>query len=419
MPGVNIPIHVGGDVLATSDRPKKTQRVKPKEEFDFFNDERVRAVFYQLLTAGVVGWFAWYLISNTAHNLDARGMNTGFGFINVVAGFDTDFKLIAYEPGVGTYGRIFLIGALNTLYVSALAIVASTVLGFFIGVLRLSSNWLVSKVALAYVEIFRNTPLLIQIIFWYIGVFSLLPKVKNSMDLSAGAEVLLLNNRGLYTAWPVPGDLFWMTGVAFVAAVIAVVVFRRWAQKRQDMTGQKAPTFIISAAVLVALPGTVYLLTGMPLGWDIPKLEGFNFVGGATVPPAFLALLVALTIYHAAHLAESVRAGILSVSRGQHDAALAIGLRQNRVFSLVVIPQAMPAIVPPMISLWMNVVKNSSLAIAIGYSDIVSLFMQTALNQAGYAIEMVGMTMAFYMFISLTISWLLNIYNKRVQLVER
>ncbi len=389
------------------------------EKFDFFQDERVRAVFYQLLTAGVVGWAVWYLISTTAHNLEVRGMSSGFGFLNFEAGFDTDFKLVEYVPGIGTYFDIFIIGVLNTLYISVLAILASTVLGFVIGVLRLSSNWLVSRVALAYVEIFRNTPLLIQIIFWYTGIFSLLPKIRQSYDLSGGADVILLNNRGLYMAWPVPGDLFWLTGITFIVAVIATAIFRRWAHKRQDATGQVIPTFMPSAALIIFPTGIVFAVTGSPLGWDLPMLEGFNFVGGATVPPAFLALLVALSIYHAAHLAEAVRAGILSVTRGQHDAALAIGLRQNRVFSLVVIPQAMPAIVPPMISLWMNVVKNSSLAIAIGYPDLVAVFMQTSLNQAGHAIEIVGMTMAFYMFVSLTISGLLNIYNKRVQLVER
>ena len=219
--------------------------------------------------------------------------------------------------------------------------------------------------------------------------------------------------------WPVPGDLLWMSGLALVIAVAGVLVFRRWAHKRQDKTGQIVPIFMPSAALIILLPGTVFLMTGSPVGWDIPTFEGFNFVGGSTLPPAFLALFVALTIYHAAHLAETVRAGILSVSTGQHDAARAIGLRERRVLSLVVIPQAMPAIVPPMISLWMNVVKNSSLAIAIGYPDLVAVFMQTSLNQVGHAIEIVGMTMAFYMFVSLTISWLLNIYNKRVQLVER
>jgi len=405
--------------VAVSDNKKDFVRIEPKESFGFFYDQRVRSVVYQLLTAAVVGWVAWYLVSNTAQNLESRGMNTGFGFLNVGAGFDSYFKLIPNEPGVGTYGRIFIIGALNTLYVSALAIIASTVLGFFIGVLRLSNNWLVSKVALAYVEIFRNTPLLLQVIFWYIGVFSLLPKVKKSIDLSGGAELLLLNNRGLYTVWPVPGDQLWMTGLALIIAVIAIVFLRRWARNRQSRTGQIVPTVIPSALLLILLPGAVFFITGMPLDWDIPKLAGFNFVGGANLPPSFVTLFVALSIYHAAHMAEMVRAGILSIGKGQYDAARSLGLREKRVMSLVIIPQAMPAIVPPMISNWMSTVKNSSLAIAIGYPDLVSLFMQTSLNQAGYAVELVGMTMAFYMFISLTISWLLNIYNKRIQLVER
>jgi general L-amino acid transport system permease protein len=409
----------GGFIFMVGDTRKEPVRSRPKAQFDFFHDERVRSIFYQLLTISIFSLAILYLISTTSNNLEMRGMKSGFGFLNVEAGFDPDFRLIDYEAGVGTYGDVFLIGILNTLYISLLAIITTTILGFIVGVLRLSSNWLVANVALAYVEIFRNTPLLIQIIFWYTGIFSLLPKVRESIDLSAGSEVVLLNNRGLYMPWPEPGDWLWMTGVGFIVAVITVVIYRRWAHKRQDATGQITPTFIPSAAMIILLPGIIYLMSGSPLGWDIPKLEGFNFVGGATLPPAFLALLVALTNYSAAHLAESVRAGILSVNRGQHDAARAIGLRQNRVMFLVVIPQAMPAIVPPMISLWMNVVKNSSLAIAIGYPDIVSVFMQTSLNQVGHAIEIVGMTMAFYMFVSLTISWLLNIYNKRVQLVER
>ena len=405
--------------MAVSDNNKETVHIKPKEQFDFIHDKRVRAVFYQLLIVATVGWFAWFLISNTAQNLELRGMKTGFGFLKDVAGFDSSFKLIPNEPGVGTYGRIFIIGILNTLYISVLAIIFSTVLGFFIGVLRLSSNWLVSKVALAYVEIFRNTPILIQIIFWYIGVFSLLPRVKNSIDLSFGTRILLLNNRGFYIPWPIPGDLLWLTGVAIIIAVIAVVILRRWAQNHQDKTGQIFPTFIVSAALLIFLPGIVYFMTGMPLDWDIPKLEGFNFVGGASLPPSFLALLVALIIYHSSYMAEMVRAGILSVDRGQDEAARSLGLRKKWAISFVIIPQAMPAIIPPMISNWMSTIKNSSLAIAIGYPDIVSLFMQTSLNQIGHAVELVGITMAFYMFISLTISWLLNIYNKRVQLVER
>ena len=408
-----------GSTVTATVKHNPSKRSKPAEKFNFFNDGRVRAIFYQILTVLIIGWFFWYLINNTATNLELRGMNSGFGFLNVAAGFDPGFKLISYTPGVGTYGRIFLIGIINTLYVSLLAIIICTILGFFIGVLRLSSNWLVSRVALAFVEVFRNTPLLIQLIFWYVGVFSILPKIKNSLDLSAGSEVLLLNNRGLYSAWPIAGDLFWITAVAIIAAIILVYFFKRWANKHQDETGKRVAIFLPSLAILTVLPGLIFLLTGSPISWDIPKIEGFNFVGGASLPPTFIALLVALVVYGAAHMAEIVRAGIQSVSQGQNDAALAIGLRQNKALRLVIIPQAMPAIIPPMISLWLSTVKNSSLAVAIGYSDIVSLFMQTSLNQAGYAIEIVAMTMGFYMFVSLVISWLLNIYNKKVQLVER
>ena len=400
--------------MATSD----TSLVKsqPKSSVSFFYDERVRNFFYQTLTAGTFAWLVWYLFTNTSHNLEVRGMNSGFGFLFQTAGFDTDFKLIEYTVGTGTYGRIFFVGVLNTLFVSVFAIVASTVIGFFMGVMRLSTNWLISRLALTYVEILRNVPLLIQIIFWYLGVFALLPKVKQSADFLG---IAFLNNRGLYVPSAVPGEMFWMTMTAFVIAVVAAFMIRRWARRRQEQTGQQFPSFWAGLGVIVALPGVVYLATGMPLSWDIAALEGFNYQGGFALPPAFLALLVSLTIYHSAHMAEAVRAGILSVSKGQTEAANALGLRPGRVMALVIIPQAMLAIVPPMISLWMNVVKNSSLAIAIGYSDVVALFMQTALNQAGYAVEMVGMTMAFYMFISLSISGLLNIYNKRVQLVER
>ncbi len=405
--------------MAVSGNSKKTVHIKPEKQFDFFHDERVRSIFYQLLIIAAVGCFIWFLSGNTSRNLEARGMHTGFRFLKVAAGFDSSFKLISNEAGVGTYSRIFVIGALNTIYISVLAIILSTMLGFFIGVLRLSNNWLVSKVALAYVEIFRNTPILIQIIFWYIGVFSLLPRIKNSIDLSGGAEVVLLNNRGLYMPWPIPGNLLWLTGAATIIAVLAVIIFKRWAQNRQNKTGQIFPTFMISAALLIFLPGIVYFTTGMPLDWDIPKLEGLNFVGGATLPPSFMALLFALSIYHASYTAEMVRAGVLAVDKGQSEAARSLGIRKRRAMSLVIIPQAMPAIIPPLISNWMSTIKNSSLAIAIGYPDLVSLFMQTSLNQIGYAVELVGMTMAFYMVVSLTISWLLNIYNKRVQLVER
>ncbi|MCF6302945.1 MAG: ABC transporter permease subunit, partial [Devosiaceae bacterium] len=340
---------------------KKSARARPKEEFNFFQDQRVRSAFYQALTIGLVGWFLWYLGNNTANNLAARGMETGFGFFNTTAGFDTGFKLIEYVPGVGTYRDIFIIGALNTLLVSFFAIVASTILGFFVGILRLSSNWLVARVALAFVEVFRNTPLLIQIVFWFIGIFSLLPVIRNTIDLSFGAETLLLNNRGLYFATPHADSLFWLTLLALGIGVTASIFIRHRAKKRQEKSGEQTAILFPILGLVIVLPLVVFVVTGMPLNWDVPVLQGFNFVGGASLPPAFLALFVALTIYHAAQIAEAVRAGILSVNRGQTDAAMAIGLKPGKVTSLVVIPQAMPAIVPPMISNWMDTVKNSSL----------------------------------------------------------
>jgi general L-amino acid transport system permease protein len=402
--------------MAASEDTTKASGVRARSSaLRLLYDERVRGIFFQLLTFGVVGWLAWYLFSNTAHNLEARGMSSGFGFIFATAGFNTDFKLIDYAVG-GTYGRVFVVGMLNTLFVSLIAIVGTTFLGFFVGIMRLSSNWLIARLALTYVEILRNTPLLLQIVFWYLGVFSLLPRVKQSADLFG---VGVLNNRGLYLPAPITGDLFWATIVAVVVAIAAVLVLRRWSRKRQELTGQQFPVLWVSLATLVGLPVIIYLVTGAPLDWEIPELRGFNYQGGLRLPPAFLALLVALTIYHSAHMAEAVRAGIQSVHKGQTEAAHALGLTPGRTMQLVVIPQAMRAVVPPMISLWMNVVKNSSLAVAIGYSDVVALFMQTALNQSGYAVEIVAMTMAFYMTVSLTISGLLNVYNKRVQLRER
>jgi len=383
-----------------------------------FYDERVRSVVYQLVTFGVVAWLSWYLVSNTSRNLEARGMSAGFGFLTEVAGFDTDFSLIPYKAGEGTYGRIFIVGILNTLLVSGLAIVITTVLGFFVGILRLTSNWVVARLAAAYIEILRNVPLLLQIVYWYAGVVLLLPRIRQSIHL-LNADSLYLNIRGLYFPSPVPHEALWASVIAFVVAIVAIVVLRRWAHRRQDETGQPFPVFWVSLAILFGLPLVVYYASGAPLDWNLPVLKGFNFEGGWHVPPAFLALLAALGIYHSCYMAEMVRAGIQSVRKGQTEAALSLGLRPNRTMQLVIIPQAMRAIVPPMISLWMNIVKNSSLAVAIGYSDVVALFMQTALNQSGHAVEIVALTMLFYATISLSISGLMNIYNRRVQLRER
>ncbi|GMQ75826.1 MAG: amino acid ABC transporter permease [Gammaproteobacteria bacterium] len=381
------------------------------------NDERNRSIFYQILVFGIIGWMAWYLFTNTTTNLEARGMSSGFDFLSITAGFSIAWSIIPYEP-TDTYGRVYLVGIVNTLIVSLLAIVLTTIMGFIVGILRLSHNWLVSTLAAWYVEIIRNTPLLLQILFWYLAVFSVLPRPKKSIDIG-DFGIFQLNNRGLYFPEPQPGDLFWLTMIAVLVAVAMVYFLAIWAKRRQLATGERFPVFWTSLGILFGLPLLVYLVTGSPLEWSIPVLKGFNFQGGNVLPPSFLALFIALVIYHAAYIGENVRAGILSVSHGQTEASSSLGLKPAWTLRLIVIPQAMRAIMPPLISIWMNVVKNSSLAIAIGYPDLVSVYMQTSLNQSGYAIEIVAMVMVFYSTVSLTISAALNYYNERVQIKER
>ncbi len=381
------------------------------------NDERNRSIFYQILVFGIIGWVGWYLFSNTSANLEARGMASGFDFLGTSAGFDIAWSIIPYEP-TDNFGRVYLVGVTNTLMVSLLAIVLTTILGFIIGVLRLSHNWLISTVAAWYVEIFRNTPLLLQILFWYTAVFSVLPRPKQSIDVGA-MGIFQLNNRGFYFPEPQPGDLFWLTMLAILVAIATVYFLAIWAKRRQLATGERFPVFWTSLGILFGLPILVYLVTGSPLEWSIPELKGFNFQGGTSLPPAFLALFLALVIYHASYIAENVRAGILSVSHGQTEASSSLGLKPGWTLRLIIIPQAMRAIMPPLISTWMTVVKNSSLAVAIGFPDLVSVFMQTSINIGGHAIEIVFMVMVFYSVVSLTISAAMNYYNERVQLKER
>ena len=331
------------------------------------------------------------LFSNTTANLEARGMAAGFDFLASTSGFSIAWSIIPFDP-TRSYGYVYLVGILNTLLVSLIAIVFTTVLGFLIGILRLSQNWLVKTMAAWYVEIFRNTPLLLQILFWYLGVFSLLPRPKQSIEMG----VLQLNNRGFYFPEPLPGPSFWLTGVAVVVAVVLSFWLAMWAKKRFLLSGQRFPVLWSVLGLLVGLPMMVFLATGSPLEWEYPTLKGFNFQGGGKVPPAFCALMIALVAYHASHIAESVRAGILSIGKGQTEAAYSLGIKPSWTMRLIIIPQAMRAIVPLLISIWGAVVKNSSLAIAIGYPDLVAVFMQTSLNQSGHAIEIVAMVMIFY-----------------------
>ena len=383
----------------------------------FLNDERFRSVFYQIVAFAVVAWVIYYLVSNTSNNLEARGMTAGLDFLWSTAGFSIVWSFLDYKPN-DPYGWVYVVGMVNTLFVALIAIVLTTILGFVNGILRLSSNWLISALAGAYVEVLRNTPLLIQMLVWYLGVFAVLPRPKQSFYLF-NLDFLPINNRGLYLPKGVADDLFWLTTVAIVIAIGLVIALNKWAINKQETTGEIIPTLWPTLGILFGLPAIVFIATGMPLSFDPPVLKGFNFRGGTSIPPAMCALLIALVVYHAAFAAEMVRAGILSVSHGQTEAAYSLGLKPSWTMRLVIIPQAMRAIIPPMISLWMNVIKNSSLAVAIGYPDLVSVFMQTTLNQSGHAIEVVGLVMLFYMTCSLTISLCLNVYNRKIQLRER
>ena len=381
------------------------------------NDERYRSVFYQVVVFGLFIWAVFSLIENTQINMATRKMAVGFDFLKNSAGFAIAWTPLDYKPS-DSYFMVYWVGIINTLILAGLSIVLATLLGFVVGILRLSRNWLVAQIASWYVEILRNTPLLLQIIFWYLGAFANLPRPKQSIEIF-GFETLVLNNRGLYIPKPQPEDLFWVTVAAFVIGLVVALVLNKRATKKQQETGKYISTLLPTLVAVFGLPIIAFLLTGMPLDWDLPALKGFNYRGGGFVLPAMLAVMVALVVYHSAYAAEMVRAGILSVNKGQTEAALSLGLKQSFVMRLVIIPQAMRAIVPPMISLWMNVVKNSSLAIAIGFPDLVSVFMQTSLNQSGHAVEIVAMVMAFYMTVSLTISACLNVYNKKIQLTER
>ncbi len=383
---------------------------KPK----FWNDPDKRAIIFQVLIVTLIVAFVAHIVGNALTNLETRGITTGFGFLNQSAGFDILLTLIPYDATY-TFGRTFIVGLLNTLLVAFLGVIFATALGFILGVARLSNNWLISKVAMCYVETFRNIPLLLQIFFWYVAVLGSLPLPKKSIELGDA----FLNKRGLYVPSAVYESGFWFVLVAIVVAIGACIYLSRWNHKRQDATGQIFPVFWTSVGILIGLPLVAFFLAGSPLSWDLPVLKGFNFRGGTVVIPELMALLIALTIYTAAFIAEIVRSGIEAVSHGQTEASSALGVSTGRTLQLVVIPQALRVIIPPLHSQYLNLIKNSSLATAIGYPDLVSVFMGTTLNQTGQAIEIIFMTMAVYLTVSLLVSMFMNWYNSRMALVER
>ncbi|GJL39193.1 TPA: amino acid ABC transporter permease [Enterobacter chengduensis] len=380
-----------------------------------FSHPAVRAWLFQIIAIVAVVLIAVYLIHNTITNLNNRGITSGFAFLDRSAGFGIVQHLIDYQEG-DTYGRVFVVGLLNTLLVSALCIVFASILGFFIGLARLSENWLLRKLSTVYIETFRNIPPLLQIFFWYFAVLRNLPGPRQAVD---AFELFFLSNRGLYIPSPQPGEgLYAFIGAIAVALALSAGVFR-FNRNHQIKTGQLRRTWPTAAVLIVSLPLIAHWLFGAALHWDIPHLRGFNFQGGMVLIPELAALTLALSIYTSAFIAEIIRAGIQAVPYGQHEAARSLGLPHPVTLRQVIIPQALRVIIPPLTSQYLNIVKNSSLAAAIGYPDMVSLFAGTVLNQTGQAIETIAITMSVYLIISLVISLLMNLYNRRIALVER
>ncbi|HDY8186651.1 TPA: amino acid ABC transporter permease [Vibrio vulnificus] len=388
---------------------------KPSSSTNLLYNPTFRSVVFQIIAILALVFFFYTIVNNALTNLNARGIATGFDFLSQEAGFGIGLTLIEYDETF-SYGRTFVIGLLNTALVSFLGIILATVLGFVIGIARLSSNWLVSRFAAIYIEIFRNIPLLLQIFFWYFAVLQALPSPRQSISLG---EAIFLNVRGLFFPKPVfeAGSAFIFA--ALFAGIIATIFIGVWARNKQKLTGQQTPMGRIALALIVGLPALVYFVSGMPVSAEYPALKGFNYQGGISIIPELAALLVALSIYTAAFIAEIVRSGINAVSHGQTEAAMSLGLPRTRTLKLIIIPQALRIIIPPLTSQYLNLTKNSSLAMAIGYPDLVSVFAGTTLNQTGQAIEIIAMTMGVYLTLSLVTSALMNIYNKKVALVER
>jgi len=381
----------------------------------FYNDPKLRGIFYQIVLFAVVLWLGYEFVVNARDNLRAANIATGLGFLDRTAGFSINQTLIPYTES-DTYGRVFVVGLLNTLLVAVIGIVLATILGFVVGISRLSSNWLLQRIAGAYVELIRNLPLLFQILFWYLAVLGALPGPRQSISIFG--EVFI-NNRGAFIPRPIVEEGAGAVFAAFGAAVLLSIGVRVWARRRQEATGQQFQVGWTAAALIVGVTLLAWVATGFAISFEKPELRGFNFAGGMRVIPEFVALLVALVTYTAAFIAEIVRAGILAVARGQTEAAYSLGLRPGQALRLIIIPQALRVIIPPLTSQYLNLTKNSSLAVAIGYPDLFAVFAGTTLNQTGQAIEVIAITMAVYLAISLITSLLMNWYNARMKLVER
>jgi general L-amino acid transport system permease protein len=394
--------------------PRRASAGPPKVSWLY--NPKVRSIAYQIILVAVILFLVYAAIKNAADNLARAKIASGFGFWNNTAGFDISQTLIEYSAQTSTYGQAFWVGLTNTLLVAIVGIFFATILGFIVGIARLSRNFLVSRIAAGYVEVIRNLPLLLQLLFWYNAVLKALPELRDSFVMPGG---VFLNNRGLFTPQPVAQPGFRYVLAALLIGIAGAIAFRIWATRQQVLTGQQAPVGWMTLGLVIGLPVLVFLLSGMPLEFAYPEKGRFNIRGGIEILPEFVALLFGLVTYTAGFIAEVVRAGILAVSKGQSEAAHALGLRNGPTLRLVVIPQAMRVIIPPLTSQYLNLTKNSSLAVAIGYPDLVQVFTGTVLNQTGQAVEVVVITMAVYLTISLLTSLFMNWFNARMAIVER
>lgn len=384
----------------------------------FWRDPDKRAIVYQGLVLAVIGWLVYAMISNTATNMEAQGLASGFGFLKSSAGFGIISTPFVPYTEEASYFTVFLVGLVNTIIVAFVGCLLALILGFFIGIARLSSNWLVQKIATFYIELFRNVPLLLQILFWYSAVLKPLPGPRELHE-KGEAVFFSINNRGIIFAEPVGQPGFENVWYVFFASIVVAWLVSKWATARQMRTGKQFPTLTAGLLLIIGAPLITYFVLGSPLDMVPAEMSRFALSGGVTIIPEFVALVLALVIYTAAYIAEIVRSGIQAVSHGQTEAASALGVKPSHRMRLVVVPQAMRVIVPPLTSQFLNLTKNSSLATAIAYPDLFSVFAGTTLNQTGQAVEIMAMTLAVYLTLSLLTSGFMNWYNSRIALVER
>ena len=388
--------------------------VRSKTVVDYLNDENVRAILYQIIAIGLVILAGWDLVSNTLENLERQNISTGYSFLDLEASFEISESMIDYTAQ-SNYASALMVGLLNTVKVSLLGIILCTLIGTIFGIARLSSNWIVRKLATVYVETFRNIPVLLQLFFWYALIPNAFPHPRDAIEPLPG---VLLTSRGIYLPVPVADNAYTLMGIAAIIAFIAIFFINRWARKRQDATGQPFPMAMVGIGIFVGLVFIAYLAGGAPTEMDIPALKGFNIRGGYNISPEFMAVLIGLTVYTSTYVAEVVRSGIQAVPNGQWEAADSLGIKRSVALRKVILPQSMRVAIPPLTNQYLNLTKNSSLAVAVGYPDLVSVS-NTTMNQTGQAIEAISIFMSIYLGLSLLTSLFMNWFNKKMALVER